>query len=123
MQDVISVSSPAFGWIARCGHVYALLAPFAGIYVDFLIDRVLGEVGDSLRGDWGGGSRHLASAEAVARREEVWPEWARTRTAQATLALRAGGPAHATGARSADGTREGFARWRCTGIAMIPIAG
>jgi DNA-binding CsgD family transcriptional regulator/tetratricopeptide (TPR) repeat protein len=86
------------GDAAQCQRVYTLLAPFAGVYVDFLIDRVLGELA-TVYGDDAAAARHLAAAAAVAQREEVWPEWARVRVAQTALALRAGGSVGAQQAR------------------------
>ena len=54
-----------------------------------LIDRLLGEI-EAVRGEWTAAERHLASAEKVARREELRQELALTLEAQATLALTGG---------------------------------
>jgi predicted ATPase/DNA-binding CsgD family transcriptional regulator len=71
---------------ALADRVYAHLVGAEGEFHDFLVDRLLGTI-ELLRGDLEAARRHLAAAEACARREQIATELARTLEAQAELAL------------------------------------
>src|SRR5439155_18387500 len=60
----------------RLAACHARLAPFAGQFHDALVDRLLGEI-ELRRGDPAAAEAHLASAEALARREGLRWELAR----------------------------------------------
>lgn len=83
---------------ARLGRYYSYLIVLEGRFADFLVDRLLGEI-ETRQGDWLTAEAHLAAAEAVARREALTWELARTLEAQANLVL-------------AQGQRAGTARAR-----------
>jgi DNA-binding CsgD family transcriptional regulator len=71
---------------ARIARHAPALAPLAGRFHDLLVDRLLGEI--ALRNnDYVTAERYLSAAEAVARREPLVWELARTLEAQAELAL------------------------------------
>ncbi len=72
--------------IARHGSA---LAPLTGRFHDLLVDRLLGEIA-LLNHDYAAAERYLSEAEMVARREPLVWELARTREAQAELALARG---------------------------------
>ena len=72
------------------GRYYMNLLPFEGQFHDVLIDRLLGEI-EIEQGMLTLARVHLASAEAVALREELRWELARTLEAQAALTLAQGG--------------------------------
>lgn len=74
----------------RAARCYQQLHPFRGIFVEALIDRLLGEL-QILLGDWSKAQEHLALAEATARQEGMRPELAWTLAARARLALAQGG--------------------------------
>lgn len=82
----------------RAGRCSARLRPFQGQCHDLLVDRLLGEIA-TLSGDAAAARAHLDEAEALARREGMRPELARTIAARAELALAEGGPAGAARAR------------------------
>jgi tetratricopeptide (TPR) repeat protein len=71
---------------ARAERLYPRLMRVEGQLHDFFVDRLLGQT-ELLRGDFEAARRHLASAEACARREQHLIELARTLEAQADLAL------------------------------------
>ena len=73
----------------RLERYYPKLLPFSGQFHDMLIDRLLGQI-DTARRDWTEAGTHLAAAEAMARRESMVPELARTLEARAELALALG---------------------------------
>ncbi len=83
----------------RVARYYPKLVAFQGRYIDFLIDRILGEM-ETLLGAWSQAQDHLSRAEAMARREGVVPELARTLSAQGKLALAHGGRGSVTRART-----------------------
>jgi ATP/maltotriose-dependent transcriptional regulator MalT len=82
----------------RVARYYPKLVAFQGLYIDFLIDRVLGEM-ETLLGAWSQAQDHLSRAEAMARREGLAPEVAWTLSAQGRLALAQGGRGSVTHAR------------------------
>jgi DNA-binding CsgD family transcriptional regulator len=82
----------------RVARYYPKLVTFQGLYIDFLIDRVLGEM-ETLMGTWSQAQDHLSRAEAMARREGLVPEVAWTLSAQGRLALAKGGRGSVTHAR------------------------
>jgi len=75
------------GETALAREPYEKLQAFQGMHYWFLVDRVLG-VSASLRQDWEAAQKHLADAEATARREDLRPELARTLWEQAELELK-----------------------------------
>ena len=66
------------------------LALYRGQFHDLLIDRLLGEI-ETRRGNLGSAAEHLRAAEALARRENLGWELARTLEALADLARAQGG--------------------------------
>jgi predicted ATPase/DNA-binding CsgD family transcriptional regulator len=83
----------------RAARYYKGLLPFQGLYIDLLIERLLGEL-QLLLGDWPRAQMHLHAAEQIARREGLYPEVAWIFAAQARLALARGGRGSAALARS-----------------------
>lgn len=83
----------------RAARYYQQLLSFQGIFVDVLVDRLLGAL-QTLLGDWSKAQEHLAVAEATARQEGLRPELAWTLAAQASLALAQGGRGSLERARS-----------------------
>lgn len=83
----------------RVADYYPRLLPFQGRSVEFLLDRMLGEM-ETLLGSWSQAQDHLSRAEAMARREGIVPELARTLIAQGKLALAQGGRGSVTHART-----------------------
>ncbi len=83
----------------RAVRYYPDLLACRGQHHWFLVDRILGQIA-LLRGDWPAGAAHLADAEAMARREGLWPELGHILLAQADLSLAQGGPGSAARARS-----------------------
>jgi ATP/maltotriose-dependent transcriptional regulator MalT len=81
--------------IARHGPA---LAPLAGRFHDLLVDRLLGEVA-LLNNDYAAAERYLGEAEAIARREPLVWELARTLEARADLALARGSAPSSTAVR------------------------
>ena len=57
----------------RVARYYPKLVAFQELYIDFLIDRVLGEM-ETLLGTWSQAQDHLSRAETMARREGLIPE-------------------------------------------------
>jgi len=70
----------------RLIKLYPRLLRFKGQHYWFLVDRILGMICIAT-GDWDMAMSHLADAEAVARREDLVPELARTLLAQADCEL------------------------------------
>lgn len=102
VADALSKLAPlvvCLGDRERAARYYLKLLPFQGLYIDLLIDRLLGEL-QSLLGDWPGAQMHLSAAEAIARREGLLPELAWTLTAQARLLLAQGGRGSAARAQT-----------------------
>jgi DNA-binding CsgD family transcriptional regulator len=84
---------------ARLFRLYPKLVAFRGREIDGLVDRLLGEI-ETLQGNFVAAQASLATAESVARREELKWELAHVFIAQANLALargRRGNTAHAKG--------------------------
>src|SRR5579871_97682 len=79
----------AQGEPAQATAIYHDLRAFQGYCCWFLVDRVLGELA-TFAGDWNAAEMHLARAEAVARREGLLPELARTLRGRAHAALARG---------------------------------
>jgi DNA-binding CsgD family transcriptional regulator len=73
----------------RLERLYPRLMPFEGEFQDLLIDRLLGQI-ETVQGRWTEARKHLAAAEAMARREEMLWELAPTLVAAAELALAEG---------------------------------
>ncbi|MFL5653762.1 MAG: ATP-binding protein [Ktedonobacteraceae bacterium] len=83
----------------RVAAYYPRLLPFQGRSMEFLLDRVLGEM-ETLLGSWSQAHAHLSAAEEMARREGFVPELACTLVAQGKLALAQGGRGSVTRART-----------------------
>jgi DNA-binding CsgD family transcriptional regulator len=91
--------SLALGERERLTHYYTQLTAFQGQFRDFLIDRLLGEI-ETKQGHLSAAQVHLAAAEAVARREGLLPELARTLEAQAELLTTQGNRDHGATAQA-----------------------
>ena len=66
------------------------LLPFQGLFLDALVDRILGEL-FTFQAAWSDARACLSRAEEMARREDLLSELAFTQVAQARLALAQGG--------------------------------
>jgi ATP/maltotriose-dependent transcriptional regulator MalT len=75
------------------------LLPFRGLFLDGLVDRILGEL-FTFQTAWSEAEACLSRAEEMARREDLLPELALTQMAQAQLALAQGGRGSVPRARS-----------------------
>jgi len=75
------------------------LLPFQGLFLDGLVDRILGEL-FTFQTAWSEAQACLSRAEEMARREDLLPELALTQMAQAQLALAQGGRGSVPRARS-----------------------
>jgi DNA-binding CsgD family transcriptional regulator len=93
----------------RAAHYYPDLLACRGQHHWFLVDRILGQIA-LLCGDWPAAAAHLTDAEAMARREGLWPEMGRILLAQADLSLTKGGPGSAVRARSLLGQAQALYR-------------
>lgn len=69
----------------------ARLLPFRGLFLDWSVDRILGEL-FTFQKTWAEALAYLNRAEEMARREDLLPELAFTQAARARLALARGGP-------------------------------
>jgi DNA-binding NarL/FixJ family response regulator len=94
----LSMMALLFGDRERAVRYHAQLLPFEGLRIDVQTDRILGEL-ETLLGDLRAAQRHLAAAEASARREDDRMEQARTLEAWANLVLAEGGRGCAARAR------------------------
>ncbi len=74
----------------RITYYSARLLPFQGLFLDGLVDRILGEL-FTFQAAWADAEAALNRAENMARREGLLPELALTRVAQGRLALAQGG--------------------------------
>lgn len=83
----------------RVAAYYPQLLPFQGQGMEFLLDRVLGEM-ETLLGFWSEAQAHLSAAEEIARREGFALELAWTLVAQGRLALTRGGQGSVTRTRA-----------------------
>jgi DNA-binding CsgD family transcriptional regulator len=86
------------GDTARAARYRPPLRAFQGQFHDFLIDRLLGQIGTMLH-DLAAAQASLEAAEETARRERMHPELARTLAARADLELARGGHGHVVRAR------------------------
>jgi len=75
------------------------LLPFQGLFLDALVDRILGEL-FTFQAAWSDAQACLSRAEEMARREDLLSELAFTQVAQARLALAQGGRGSMSRARS-----------------------
>src|SRR5205807_8480352 len=82
----------------RIARYTTMLLPFQGLFLDWLVDRILGEL-YTFQAAWSDAQASLGSAEATARREGLLPELALTLVAQGKLALAQGGRGSVTYAR------------------------
>jgi DNA-binding CsgD family transcriptional regulator len=76
-------------------ELYPQFLKFQGQHYWFLVDRVLGMIA-ILNRDWETAMMHLAEAKAIAQRENLRPELARTLLGQADLELARSGPERVT---------------------------
>lgn len=79
----------ALGEQAQASELYHSLLPFQGCCCCLLVDRVLGDLA-AFSGDGNAAELHFARAEAIARREGLLPELARTLLGGANLELARG---------------------------------
>ena len=94
----LALTAMALGDHGRVTRLYPALLTFGGQHYWFLVDRVLGML--ALHdGQWEMAARHLAAAEAMARREGLRPELARILVGQADLERARGGQGSTTRAR------------------------
>ena len=80
----LSIMTVMLGDRERAESYYARLLPFSGLHIDFLVDRILGELA-TLLGRWDAARAHLAAAEASARGEGDKVSLAFTLEARANL--------------------------------------
>jgi len=94
----LALIAMALGDYERATRLYPALLTFGGQHYWFLVDWVLGML--ALHdGQWETAARHLAAAEATARREGLRPELARTLVGQADLEGVRGGQGNTTRVR------------------------
>jgi DNA-binding CsgD family transcriptional regulator len=74
----------------RVASYTARLLPFQGLFLDWSVDRILGEL-FAFQAAWTDAQACLKRAEEMARREDLLPELAFIQVAQARLALARGG--------------------------------
>jgi len=74
----------------RIARYTTMLLPFQGLFLDWLVDRILGEL-YTFQAAWSDAQASLGRAEATARREGLLPELALTEVAQGQLTLAQGG--------------------------------
>ncbi len=74
----------------RIARYTTMLLPYQGLFLDWLVDRILGEL-YTFQAAWSDAQASLGRAEATARREGLLPELALTQVAQGQLALAQGG--------------------------------
>jgi ATP/maltotriose-dependent transcriptional regulator MalT len=74
----------------RIARYFMRLEPFQGLFLDELVDRVLGEL-STFQGNWQPANAFLEKAEIIARREGLPFELLETLKAQAQLELSRGG--------------------------------
>ena len=79
----------AQGAQTQAQELYHKLLPFQGYYCRFLVDRILGDLAIFF-GDGNAAEMHLGRAEAIARREGLLPELARTLLGRANVELALG---------------------------------
>src|SRR5438067_6414487 len=83
----------------RIAYYTTRLLPFQGLLLDWLVDRILGEL-FTFQAAWSDAQACLNRAEEMARREDLLSELAFTQVAQAQLALAQGGRGSVPRARS-----------------------
>ena len=91
----LALTAMALGDNERAKRLYPHLLAFHGQHYWFLVDRVLGMLALHA-GQWDAAGVHLAAAEAIARREGLQPELARTFFEQANLEIARGGQGSTT---------------------------
>ena len=82
----LALTAVALGDQERAVLLYPRLLAFRGQHYWFLVDRVLGLLARE-RDDWETARMHLSAAQAIAGREGLHPEFARTLFARATVEL------------------------------------
>ncbi len=83
----------------RIARYTTRLLPFQGLFLDWLVDRILGEL-FTFQAAWSDAQACLSRAEEMARREGLLSELAFTQVAQGQLALAQGGRGSVPRARS-----------------------
>jgi DNA-binding CsgD family transcriptional regulator len=86
----LALTALALGDQERAVLLYPRLLAFRGQHYWFLVDRILGLLA-SARNDWETARLHLSDAQAIAERESLASEFARTLLARATVELAQGG--------------------------------
>ncbi len=82
----LALTALALGDQERAVLLYPRLLEFRGQHYWFLVDRILGLLARA-RDDWETARMHLSAAQAIAGREGLRPEFARTLLARATVEL------------------------------------
>jgi len=82
----LALTAVALGDRERAVLLYPRLLAFRGQHYWFLVDRILGLLAIA-RDDWETARMHLSAAQAIAGREGLRPEFARTLLARATVEL------------------------------------
>ncbi len=85
----LALLAVALGKRELAAELYHQLLAFQGQHCWFLVDRILGSAA-AFAGDWPAAELHLTRAEAIARRENLLPELARTLLERADLELAKG---------------------------------
>jgi DNA-binding CsgD family transcriptional regulator len=89
LQICLALTALALGDQEQAVLLYHRLLAFRGQHYWFLVDRILGLLA-SERHDWESARMHLSDAQAIAGREGLRPEFARTLLARATVELAPG---------------------------------
>jgi DNA-binding CsgD family transcriptional regulator len=112
-QGCLALAAVTVGDAEGIRRHYEELLAGQGQHHWFLVDRILGQAA-LLLGNCDAAGGHLATAEAIARREDLRPELSRILEAQADLALTLGGAGSAQRARDLLGQALGV--WRELGV-------
>jgi predicted ATPase/DNA-binding CsgD family transcriptional regulator len=91
----LALTAVALGDQERAVLLYPRLLAFRGQHYWFLVDRILGLLART-RDDWEMARMHLSAAQAIAGREGLRPEFARTLLARATVELAQDGQGSST---------------------------
>jgi ATP/maltotriose-dependent transcriptional regulator MalT len=94
----------------RLFRLYPRLIPFRGRLLDYLVDRLLGEI-ETLQGNFAAAQASLAVAETVARREDIKWELAQVLIAQANLEVAQGERSRAARIRELLGEAQSIFRF------------
>lgn len=86
MMVCLALTAVKLGDAKRATSLYTPLLSFRGQHYWFLVDRLLGLLA-SMNGEWALAAIHLEEAKAIAQREGLQPELARTYLGQANIVL------------------------------------